>query len=79
MCASGSSSVVSACDIIPVFVCPSLNTNAFHVDMRILQIISTSAVPLVKIVDSYTDIRVDISWNQHYGLQTAQLVKASET
>jgi DNA polymerase sigma len=42
-----------------------------------VQILDKAAVPIIKIVDRETDIKVDISFNQQYGVRTAELVNVS--
>jgi DNA polymerase sigma len=40
-------------------------------------VLDKAAVPIVKMVDVETDIRVDISFNMEYGVKTAEAVIVS--
>ena len=42
-----------------------------------VQILDKAAVPIIKITDLVTDIKVDISFNQPYGVATANFVNVS--
>ncbi len=64
-------------DCLPFYTLEKALRDQGIADPDSIKILDRASVPLVKLTDKNTDIRVDISFNMRNGVKSAQLIKVS--
>lgn len=69
--------VVGKWESIPLFTLEKKLLESGYVDETTIKVLDKASVPIIKLTDIRTQIRVDISFNTCNGIKSAQLIKVS--
>jgi PAP-associated domain-containing protein 5 len=70
--------VIGKWDVMPLYTLEKALIDAKLVDADLITVLDKASVPIVKLIDKNTEIRVDISFNTSNGVKSANLIKVNK-